>query len=276
MDKMELFQIDVEAVLKEKNPKLLTRLPRFFIKWLKKIVHQEEINEFLKKNSEKFDLDFVEEAIRYFNLEIEVNGYENIPNSGRFVFAANHPLGALESIVLMKVVSGKYNKFAFVVNDILMFMKPISGMFVPVNKHGSQSKDSIIKLNEVYRSDKQILFFPAGLVSRKRKGQIKDLKWQKSFVSKAIETERDIIPVYIGGCNSNFFYNLARLRGFLKIKANIEMLFLVDEMMKQRNQKISITFGQPISYKFFDQSKTFADWAEYLRELVYTLKKQKS
>jgi putative hemolysin len=272
MQDEEVLKIDIEAVLKSKNPKLAKRLPKCLIKYLKRIVHQDEMNKFLGEHVGVRGLNFVEAVIEFMDLKYEVHGFKNIPESGKFVFASNHPLGGLESMVFMKVVSQKYPEFKFVVNDILMALKPLAEVFVPVNKHGNQSRDSLKILNEVYASDDQVLFFPAGLVSRKIKGKIVDLPWQKSFVSKAVEYKRDIIPVYIEGKNSKFFYNLASLRKFFGIKANIEMLYLVDEMMKQKGRTIKIVFGLPVSYKLFDKSKDFREWADYLYKLTYSLK----
>ncbi|HOZ30306.1 MAG TPA: 1-acyl-sn-glycerol-3-phosphate acyltransferase [Bacteroidales bacterium] len=268
----KLLKIDVENVIRNKNPKLAKRIPRFVIKYLKRVIHQEEINTFLSENKGIIGLKFVDAVIEFMQLSSKIKGLENVPASGRFVFASNHPLGGLESMVLMKVVSEKFSEFKFVVNDILMELKPLADLFVPVNKHGKQSRESSNILNDVYASDKQVLFFPAGLVSRKIKGKIVDLPWQKSFVSKAVAYQRDIIPVYIEGKNSKFFYNLARIRKFLGIKANIEMLYLVDEMMKQRGRTIVITFGKPIPYSTFDKSKDYKEWADYLYQLAYSLK----
>jgi putative hemolysin len=226
----------------------------------------------MEANRENYNLDFVDSVIKYMDLKIVVKGFENVPKSGRFVFAANHPLGGLESIVLMKVISEKFSDFTFVVNDILMVLTPLSGLFVPINKHGSQSREGLNRINEAYSSNRQLLYFPAGLVSRKIKGKIIDLKWQKSFVSKSIEYDRDIVPVYIDGNNSRFFYNLSNLRKFFGIKVNIEMLYLVDEMIKQKGKTISLTFGEPIPTSIFDKSKNISDWADYLRDLTYSLK----
>jgi putative hemolysin len=269
----EVFKIDVDAVLEAKNPKLAKRMPKFIKHYLKRIVHQEEINAFMVANPHLQGLDFVRATIDYMGLKVEAEGFENVPAEGRFVFAANHPLGGLESVVLMHIVSQKFDDFRFVVNDILMFMKPLSSLFVPVNKHGSQSRSALETINEMYASDFQLLYFPAGLVSRKIKGEIKDLTWQKSFINKAVEYKRDVIPVYIAGRNSQFFYNLARLRKFFGIKVNIEMLYLVDEMMKQKGNTIKLIFGKPVSYTTFDKSKNPVEWAAFLRDLTYSLKK---
>lgn len=273
MNVAEVFKIDIDAVLEAKNPNLARRMPRFVKRYLKRIVHQEEINAFMLSNPHLQGLDFVRATMQYMNLKVETEGFENVPTEGRFIFAANHPLGGLESVVLMHIVSQKFSDFRFVVNDILMFMKPLSSLFVPVNKHGSQSREALETINKMYASDFQLLYFPAGLVSRKIKGEIKDLAWQKSFINKAVEYKRDVIPVYIAGRNSRFFYNLARLRKFFGIKANIEMLYLVDEMMKQKGNTIKLIFGKPVSYTRFDKSKNPVEWAEYLRDLTYSLKK---
>lgn len=269
----ESLKVDVEGILKARNPKLAKKIPGFFIRYLKRIVHQDELNSFLIRNEGVEGLPFVDDVIRYMDLKMDIKGAENIPEHGRFVFAANHPLGGLESMVLIKLVSSKFDDFTFVVNDILMAIKPLAPLFAPVNKHGNQSREALSRINDVYASDSQILYFPAGLVSRKIKGKIVDLKWQKSFVVKSIEYKRDIIPIYIDGRNSNFFYRLAKLRKFFNIKANIEMLYLVDEMVKQKGKTISLTIGKPVSYKFFDKSKTPDEWATYLHELTYSFKK---
>ena len=271
MSEIKPVQIDIENIIAKKNPKLLKRLPRFVIKYLLRIIHQEEINKFLRKSANDFDLDFVNATIKYMQVNTEIHGIENIPDSGRFVFAANHPLGGLESLVFMREVARKFPNIKFPVNDILMALKNLNGIFVPLNKHGMQSRDAASELDMVFESDNQVLFFPAGLCSRKIKGQVCDLKWHKTFVAKAVKTNRDIIPVYIGGRNSNFFYNLANFRTFLGIKANIEMLYLVDEMYKQKGQTIKIIFGKPISYKSIDKSKNYNEWAAYFRGKTYEL-----
>ncbi|MDD4148647.1 MAG: glycerol acyltransferase [Bacteroidales bacterium] len=266
------LHIDVRGIISSKNSRVARRIPRFIIRYLEKILHQDELNKFLDELPGVENMDFVRECISYMELGIEYSGFENIPKDGRFVFASNHPLGGLESAVLMDVISRKFDSFVFVVNDLLMALKPVNDLFVPVNKVGSQSRESVDKVNAAYSSDKQILFFPAGLVSRKVKGKIVDPTWQKSFVSKAVETKRDIVPVYIDGRNSNFFYRLAQFRKFFRIKMNIEMLYLVDETFKQKGRTIKIIFGEPISYTHFDKSQTYLQWAEYLKNIVYSLK----
>ncbi|OFX62489.1 MAG: glycerol acyltransferase [Bacteroidetes bacterium GWA2_30_7] len=263
--------IDIDGVLKSKNPKLYNLIPRFFIKYLKRIIHQDAINEFVKKNSDKFGLDFIDAIVKEFNVKVKIKNEENIPVAGRYIFVANHPLGALESMVLMQAVSKYHKTFKFIVNDILMYLKNLSSVFVPVNKHGSNSKEYFKILDETFNSDSQVLIFPAGLVSRKINGKIQDLEWKKSFITMSQKYKRDIVPVYISARNSNFFYNFAYIRKILGIKANIEMIYLPDELYKQYNKEIGLTFGKPISYLTFDRTKRSQEWAEWTRNKVYSL-----
>jgi putative hemolysin len=198
---------------------------------------------------------------------------ENIPESGRFIFASNHPLGGLDGMVFMDIVGRVHPNLKFIVNDLLLNIKNLEPVFIPVNKHGRQSIEYARLIEDAYASDIQILYFPAGLCSRKTKGQIIDLPWHKSFIAKAVQYKRDIIPAYFEGSNTNFFYNLANLRKSLGIKANVEMLYLVNEMYKQRGKPIKLTFGKPIPYTTFDQSKSTTEWAAYVRDVIYSMKK---
>ncbi|NOZ48346.1 MAG: glycerol acyltransferase [Chlorobi bacterium] len=263
--------IDINRVFKNKNPKLYKILPGFIFRYIKKIVHQDEINDFLKKHGDKTGLEFVKSAIDEFNVSIHIKGIENLPKEGRFIFASNHPLGGFDGLMLIYIISQHFQSVRFLVNDILMNLKNFEPFFVPINKHGSQSKDSVKRIDEIYSSNKQILYFPAGLVSRKINGIIKDLEWKKNFINKAIKHKRDIIPVYISGRNTNRFYNLANWRKLLKIKWNLEMFFLPDETFKHKGKSFTVNFGKPISYKIFDKSKTIYEWAKEVRKKAYAL-----
>ncbi|HEX3008896.1 MAG TPA: 1-acyl-sn-glycerol-3-phosphate acyltransferase [Bacteroidales bacterium] len=268
------LKVDVEAVIRSKNPKLLKVLPKFLISYVKRIIHQDELNQIIYNLKDLYDLDYVNQGLKELGAEYTVAGLENIPAEGRFIFAGNHPLGGLDGLVLMSAVGRKFKNVKFVVNDLLMYLKNMSGIFVPVNKHGRQTADYARKIDDTYNSDAQILYFPAGLCSRKIKGQIIDLEWQRNFIAKAIEYKRDIIPFYFEARNTNFFYNLANIRKKLRIKANIEMVYLVDEMFKQRHKKIHLTFGKPIPYTILDSSKTKKEWADYVRKVAYGIKEK--
>jgi putative hemolysin len=266
--------IDVEKVLSEKVPKFYKFIPKILISKIKKILHEDEINAVMSRIGHLQNLEFNDGVLKELNSYIEVKGLENIPDSGSVIIASNHPLGGLDGMALIKAVSEKRKDIKFVVNDILLNLKNYSEIFVGVNKLGNTPKNALLEVEKVFASDNAILFFPAGLVSRKQKinGEwtIQDLPWNKTFVQKAKQYNKPIIPTYIEGKNSNFFYNLAYWRKKLGIKGNIEMLFLPDEMFKQKNKTIPIYFGKPISPEQIDKSKSYQEWAETIKQFVYS------
>lgn len=268
-------RVDIENIIKNKNARILKILPRFILNYLKKILHENEINIILEKYKDVTGVDFVEGIIKELGVNIKVIYPENFSLTGRYIIASNHPLGGLDGLALM-LTAGKMRKdIVFPVNDILLYLENLRPLFIPINKHGKNTENIDI-IEKTFASDVAVLYFPAGLCSRKQKGKIIDLEWKNTFIKKAVRYERDIIPVFINGYNSNFFYNLANLRKKLGIKSNIEMLFLVDEMFKQQNNEISITFGKPISYKVFDKKVNSKKWAELVKEHVYELENNAS
>jgi len=270
-DKKEFQKIDVEDVIRSKNPSLAKAVPKFAINYLKRVIHQDEINALLKNNGNRRDAAFIRASLEFLEIKYRVFGTENIPQSGRYIFVSNHPLGGLDGLVFIDQLSKHFSDIKFPVNDILMNIRNLSGIFLPVNKHGAQAKDAIRRLEETYASGSQILYFPAGLCSRKRRGLIKDLKWQKSFISKAVQHKRDIIPAFFSGRNSDFFYNLSNIRTFIGIKTNIEMLYLPDEMFRQKNKDLMLVFGKPIPWQTFDNSRSALEWADWVKTKSYEL-----
>ena len=272
MNHEEPKKLDIDAVLKSKAKKHYNKIPKVAINYLKRKVHQDELNYIIETYRNEYGSDFMKACVDYFNLTLHIKGEKNIPKTGKFVFASNHPLGGLDGICLAAILGEKYNKkIKYLVNDILLNIENLETIFVPVNKHGWQAKDSVKAMNDAYESDNQIITFPAGLCSRKQNGQIKDLQWAKSFVVKAKTYKRDIIPVHFEGRNSNFFYNLSNLRMKLGVKLNVEMLYLSDEMMKKKNAEFTITFGKPIPWQSLDNSKKPLEWAQNIKESVYKL-----
>jgi hypothetical protein len=263
--------IDVEAVIQAKNPSLAKAIPTFLINYLKRIIHQDEINEILTSFAHLSDAEFIEATLGYLKISYKVIGKERIPLAGRYIFVSNHPLGGLDGLVFINEMSKHFSNLKFPVNDILTYIDNLSGIFLPVNKHGAQGREAAKILEETYASECQILYFPAGLCSRKKRGVIRDLKWQKSFISKAIQHKRDIVPVYFSGRNSNFFYNLANLRTSFGIKSNFEMLYLPDEMFSQKGKEIFLVFGKVIPWQTFDKSRSAVDWADWVKSKSYEL-----
>jgi 1-acyl-sn-glycerol-3-phosphate acyltransferase len=263
--------VNIRQVFHDKNPGLAKILPGFVYRYLERIVHQKDINDFLAVHGDKFGLDFVCAAIMDFNVKVTLYGEENLNPDGRYIFASNHPLGGFDGLLIMNELSRYYKHFKFIVNDILMNITNLHPLFIPINKHGKQDTDSAIQLDELFRSDAQVLTFPSGYVSRKFGRQVMDLVWKKNFISKAIHYQRDIIPLYVKGKCSSFFYRLYKLRKLLGIKTNLEMLYLVDETWKHKNKSFTITFGKAIPYSTFDKSKSLNEWARWVKEQCYAL-----
>lgn len=267
--------IDLRKIFTAKVPKLMKWMPNCLFRRIQRLLHEDDINDILTKYADKQGLDFVNALIADFNLELELKGVENLMRSERVLVASNHPLGGLDGIALIGVVGNHRGTTLTPVNDFLMFVKNLQPIFIPVNKVGSATanrEENLRLFNETFEGPATLCYFPFGLCSRKTDdGKIQDLEWKKTFVTKSKAFQRDIVPVHIEGHNSKFFYNLARWRKKLKIKANIEMAFLVDEFFKQRNQKLTITFGKPIPHSTFDRRLTDAQWAEKLRTFSYQL-----
>ena len=270
-EKNEVKAINIKQVINSKSPKVARLLPGFVYRYINRILHIDYINHVLKEFGHLHDLDFVAAMIKDFNVNPNIQGLENLPTEGRYIFASNHPLGGFDGILLMDILGRRYKEIRFLVNDILLNLYPIKGLMIPINKHGAHSRDAALQIEEAMVSDKQILTFPSGLVSRKIKGKIIDLEWKKNFIQKAVEYKRDVIPVHFSGRNSNWFYSVANLRKFLRIKWNLEMFYLMDETYKHRNMTINVNFGKPIPWQAFDNSKTPKEWSNYVREQVYSL-----
>ncbi len=272
--KKEPQRIDVEKIIQSKNPALKKAVPRFITNYLKKIIHQTELNEFLEKYGHLKDAQLIDAGLYHFGIKFKVYGTGNIPRSGRNIFVSNHPLGGLDGLVFIHEISKIFPNIKFPVNDILTNIENLSGIFLPVNKLGAQGRIAVRGIEEAFASDTQILYFPAGLCSRKRKGVIKDLEWHKSFITKARQHKRDVVPAYFSGRNSNFFYSLANIRKFLGIKTNIEMIFLADEMFKQKDKEISLVFGNTIPWETFNKTLSDPEWAEWVKSKSYGLHDQ--
>lgn len=267
--------IQVKEVIRNKSPKLAKWIPKPLMKYLERTIHQDDINDIMYRFRDLKGLDFVDALIDDLGVDVVLEGKENIPLDDSVIFASNHPLGGLDGIAFMQAIGRVRRDVKFLVNDILMNVVNLEPLFVGVNKIGGQNKNAVSVIEQAYASDHALLVFPAGLVSRKIDGNIVDLEWKKSFVSKAKKYKKDIIPVYIDGKNSNFFYNLSKWRNKLGVKFNIEMLYLVDEFFAQRNQRVTIRVGERISYEKFTTSKSEKQWAAEVKQLVYELKTQK-
>jgi len=265
-----LNPIVLKDLVAEKNPRLARKLPGFVYSLLNRILHVREINEIIRDYGHLSGIPFVEATIKHFDIKFTYKGIENLPPKGKYIFASNHPLGGFDGLLLISGVSKHMGKSLFLVRDELTKIPPLKELFIPINKFGGQHR-SVNLINDAYKSDAQILVFPAGLASRKINGRITDLQWHKHFIQKSIEFQRNVIPVHIDGKNSPFFYWLANFRKFIGIKINIEMLLLPDELYKNRGKTFVITFGEPLDWRTFDRSKSLSEWASFVKDIVYNL-----
>ena len=269
--------IDIDKVLKQRLPKQYKYLPRWLVRRLERLIHQDELNETLDVIGEKEGVDAADAIMTHLGIDFNVEGEENIPAEGRHLFVSNHPLGGLDGIALIALLGRRYNgEVRFLVNDLLMAVKPLRKVFLPVNKYGRQSRGTVEEIEREFAGERQMLSFPAGLCSRRLKdGTIGDLPWQKSVVTMAVRHQRDIVPVFFAETNSKRFYRLARWRERLGIKFNYEMILLPGELYKKRGATMRVVFGEPVSWQTLDAGHP-RDEAERLRSLVHSLAGQES
>ena len=271
MQTNDILQVDLDKVIADKNPRLARLLPRFLKRYLKRIIHQDEINHVLRSFSHQTPVGFIRSTLSYMEISYRAVGLEQLSDQGRYLFVSNHPFGGMDGMMLCDELDKRFGSGRIIVNDILMNLKPLAPLFVPVNKHGRQNSDYLRFFREALASDDQIATFPAGLCSRRIDGKVCDTKWKSSFVKNAIESQRDIVPVFFEGRLSNFFYNLSSFRKRIGIKANIEMIYLPDEMFSQHGRHFDIHFGAPVPWQELAAAGSASHNAQRIREMVYAM-----
>ena len=269
------FRIDIDKVVRDKAGDKARYVPRFVLSWLKKTIHQDWINKFIEQEGDKQGVEWLEDCMRYLEVDVKIEGKENLPSptDGRFyTFVSNHPLGGLDGISLGAILGRHYEgKVKYLVNDLLMHLHGLAPLFIPINKTGKLSRNFPQMVEAGFKSDNHIIMFPAGLCSRRNHGVIRDLEWKKTFITKSVETQRDIVPIHFGGQNSDFFYRLVNICKRLGIKFNLAMLYLPDEMYKNTGKTFTVKIGKPIPWQTFDKSKTATERATYVQDIVYKL-----
>lgn len=270
------FQIDVDEILRSKAGEKAKRIPRFVVSWLKRRLHQDQVNYFLQKAGDQEGVPWLKAVLDFLDTKVEVKGLENLPSDAdgsRFTFVSNHPLGGQDGVALGYVLGTHYEgRIKYLVNDLLMFLPGLAPLCIPINKTGKQSRQFPAMVEAGFSSDKHILMFPAGLCSRRRHGVIRDLPWNKAFITKSVQHQRDVVPIYFSGRNSNKFYTIANVCKMLGLKFNLAMLYLVDELFKNQHKTFEVHIGRPIPWQTFDRSRTPAQWAAYVQDIVYQLK----
>lgn len=267
--------IDIDKVLKSKMGAKAKWVPRFAVKWLKHIIHEDAMNGFLWESRNLRGTPWLEACVKYLQCTVEVEGMENLPakDDGKlYTFVSNHPMGGIDGVALGSVIGRHYDdKFRYLVNDLLMNLPGLAPLCIPINKTGHQGRNFPQMVEDGFCSNYHMLMFPAGLCSRRKNGVIRDLPWKKTFIAKSVEYQRDVVPIFFGGRNSEFFYRLSNISDRYVKKVNIAMLFLVDEMYKNVGKTFHVKIGKPIPWQTFDKSKTPAEWAEYVKQQVYSL-----
>lgn len=273
MQEQSITEIDLDDIVRTRAGRRAKYIPQFVINGLKRLIHQDYINTFLRQGY--VGVDFCEACLDYLDVQVEVVGAEHLPadNDGRrYTFVSNHPLGAIDGVALGMVLGRRYEgKVKYLVNDLLMNLKGLAPLCIPINKIGKQARNFPQVVDAGFRSDNHIIMFPAGLCSRRTNGVIRDLDWKKTFVTKSVETQRDIVPIRFEGHNSDRFYTVANLCKRLHLKVNLAMLLLPDEMYRGSHARYRVVIGEPIPWQAFDKSKSAAEWAADVREKVYRL-----
>ncbi len=276
MDSISKQTIDIDKILRSKMGNKAKLVPSLLVAWLKRIIHQDEVNRFLWESRHLTGTEWLEECVRYLDMTLEMVGTENLPdkNDGRlYTFVSNHPLGGEDGVALGSIIGRHYDsRFRYLVNDLLMNLPGLAPLCIPINKTGSQGRSFPAMVEQGFTSDNHMLMFPAGICSRRGKdGTVRDIPWKKTFITKSVEYKRDVVPIHFGGSNSDFFYRLANFSDRHFGKFNAAMLFLVDEMYKNTHKTFRIAIGKPIPWQTFDKSKTPAQWAQYVQDIVYKL-----
>lgn len=275
MNQISEKTIDIDKILYDKMGSKAKYVPRPLVSWLKRILHQDEVNRYLWESRHLTGTEWLEECVRYLDMTLEVVGEENLPdkNDGKlYTFVSNHPLGGADGVALGSIIGRHYDsRFRYLVNDILMNLPGLAPLCIPINKTGGQARNFPAMVKAGFESDNHILMYPAGLCSRRRDGEIRDLPWSKTFIVKSVQYQRDVVPIHFGGQNSDFFYKLANFSDKYVKKVNIAMIYLVDEMYKNVHKTFRVTIGKPISWQTFDKSRTPAEWAQYVQDRVYEM-----
>lgn len=262
-------RVDIKAIIVDKLKRKSRYIPGFVIRFIEWLLCVDKINYVIDNLGDKEPLAFIEGTLDYIGVKYRLHGVQNIEGLSRVVFAANHPLGGLDGLIMAHAMNSVVGHTKFIVNDILMYIKPLEPIFVPVNKHGGQSANYARGINDLYESDNSIIVFPAGLCSRLVKGKITDLEWRRNFLQKAFDYSRPVVPVFISGRNSMFFYRLEQFRRSIGIKFNIGMILLPKEMFAQKGATIDIYIGKPVySIK---QDENVQDTVLRIREMVYKM-----
>ena len=238
--------IDIQKEIEKKFPKIREKenfLKKSLFKIAKKIVHEDSINQFLSQNSHLKGIEFVDAVLDYFDFDYTVSSsdLQNIPTSGKVVIIANHPLGGLDALCLLRLISQVRQDVKIVANDFLAGFEALNSLLIPIDNYKlRQSKNDIKKIYEALNNEEAVIIFPAGEVSRASTKGIKDPSWNKGFLNFAQNTNAPILPLFLDAKNSKTFYTISLLN------KTFSTLLLSHEMFKKKSKRINIKIGQII------------------------------
>lgn len=216
--------------------------------FLRHLLHEKEISEFGADYPHLLGVDFVEQVLEYFNVSYSIrdNEKERIPSQGRVVIVANHPIGSIDGLALIKLISEVRNDVKVVANEMLMAIKPLHGILLPVNNmQGGTAKECLSNIHHHLQNEGVLLIFPAGEVSRLRIEGVRDISWRSGFLRIAKKAKAPILPIFIDAKNSPLFY------GVSMIYKPLSTMLLVKEMFKQRRKHLPMRIGEMIPYESY-------------------------
>lgn len=279
------IKIDVDAVIRDRVPGLARFIPKCATGWLARVICQDRMNRLLEENRGLEGADFCRGVLASLSISTELTNADKLPPKcdRRVVFVSNHPLGGLDGMALIDIIQTHFGgPVWFIVNDLLMAVKPLNNVFLPINKHGAQSRKAAADIERAFAGDDPVIIFPAGLCSRlkktsflgKRCRQIADLRWNKMFVNKCIQHHRDVTPLFFSGQNSDHFYRVALNRKRLRIPFNLEMVYLPQEIFKAEGKSFRVIVGDRIPYNTLAGGKEAQGSADTIRSMTYLLDKE--
>ncbi len=264
-------QVDVKTLVSSKAPKAAKFIPNFIFNFLKRILHQDDINDILRCGWDLAPQPFVQSVFKRWNITYTLEGAEKLDSTQRYIFAANHPFGGMDGMMIADCLVEHFGDAKVVVNDLLMYLDPLKPIWIPVNTMGAQNPEYVRLFEEGFAAQQPILMFPAGICSRVVDGKIADLQWKNTFIRRAHASQRSVVPLYVEGSLHKWFYRIYRLRKALRIKANIEMLLLVDGMYHQHNKHFRLVVGEPISPEQLKEIGSVREQVEYVRKKTYSM-----
>lgn len=210
---------------------------------LRKLTHEREINAFLHEHQGNRGIDFIDRIFDYFNFTYNVSQRErnNIPAQGRVIIIANHPIGSLDGLALVRLVSEVRKDVKIIANDMLMALEPLHDLLLPLdNMTRTAYKQSYKNILQSLNDDQAVIIFPAGEVSRATPKGIRDGKWQAGFLHFARKTQAPILPIFISAKNSLLFYSASIL--FKPLSTAL----LAHEMFNKKSAEIKFRVGEMI------------------------------